>query len=335
MVIFFISLSLRNMEEINHYLLYLIKIVFFFLIWLAVVKDLEFKKLLQKSFIFFACFLAIMSILGFTLVNGGFVTVQEEVSLYGLFGMPDEENGYFYAYNPYLGFFAKTSLLNLEIKRVVGITFEPNSTGVVIMLALLILYGNDGLFLNKRLLSLILFAGGICTVSLLFLASAAIFVYLILLKRVSKISIKLLFTLMLLIFLMIFGAAFILEVARTSSGFIRVMNFIFLFDFYVSEFSFWDVMLGRGLGFSKTELGFGIDSGYLELITELGILSFLGALCLVWSLLRNTAYALPMVLIQPLFVNLHSSFTFLLCIALLSSFREIQRPIRSNLPASV
>lgn len=312
-----VLLNFQNVPEINRYVLYILRLAFFFLIWLVISGDFEFCIFLKKIFIILGFCLALLSFVGFGLVNLGLVTTQNEVSLYGLFGLPTEGDGYVYSYHPLLGFFANTGLLNLGVKRSVGVTFEPNSTGVVIMLALLLLSENKLFLKRKNLISLILILGGICTISLLFLLSLAIFLYLKFSKNTSSALLKFVINVGFLLLGSTLMVGFLIEIFMTSSGLIRLSSLLKIYDFYISQFDLIDVFFGRGLGFSKSELGFGIDSGYVAIACELGILIFGTLIFLVWSMVKSSEYSKFIIFIFPLSVNLQFSFIFLLFCALL------------------
>lgn len=185
------------------------------------------------------------------------------------------------------------------------------------MLALLLLSENELFFKRKKLISLILILGGACTISLLFLLSLAIFLYLKFSKNTSSALLKFVINVGFLLLGSTLMVGFLIEVFMTSSGLIRLSNLLKIYDFYISQFDLIDVFFGRGLGFSKSELGFGIDSGYVAIACELGIFIFGTLIFLVWSMVKSSEYSKFIIFIFPLSVNLQFSFIFLLFCALL------------------
>lgn len=328
----YIILSMFFSENFNSgYLILFIHFFIFVVLYHVLNISNNLGKYLTILIISLSLFYALFAICGFVYFNFYETQHVKEIQLYQLFGYQnysisadplclncviassgDLDNGYRYKFNEYFGFFANVSWLNTSISRYVGIAYEPSLTALIFLIALVLL---DNIHWSseilRKVITCILVCAGIATMSMMFYVIIIIYLisaYLISLKHI----VHKLILISLLLSLIIFFFDDILSIGSISA---RYKNIINVFDYMFLNFTIVDFIFGKGaLWFS----GFsGINSGYLSLLTQYGMIVTLLTIILWFHASKFSVKARLVLFLCPLVLNAESSIIIMVLIALL------------------
>lgn len=314
----------------NGYLILIIKF-FMFIVLVHLFSCVEgLGERLKGIFVCLTVCYALIAIVGFLCINY-FGVFTEKIAIWGFFGNDDLnltsidckgcveistgifKDGYYYNFSKYFGFFAQFNLFSTDKLRYVGITFEPSLTALVFLVGIVLLDDLYWISISiRRAMLFILILGGFATFSLTFILIfffyLAILAFLYLKKDIQKI-LFIFFVLTILFSVMFF------KPVTVSSFSMRYTNIIDIINYIELNFTTIDYFLGKGaLWFHKLH---GINSGYLSIFSQFGILITLLFIILWYHSCRFRLKAQVLLFFCPFVLSLQTSILYMVLIALL------------------
>lgn len=326
-IVFFACVSaVFSQYGLKFYFIYLSSILFLFSLLLFLKTNQDFRKTFEIVVLVTFSIYALYTISGFVYVNFLDGELLKDISIYGMFGASESEGGYVYDFNSFFGSFAKVGLGNTSLVRSVGITWEPNSTGILFMLGISVTMNSATLNSISKVLIVLLFGiAGMATISVTYLAILYVSIFFFAFGRFRTVGFR---ALIIICFLCSLALAF--PKLQSTSLNIRIDNIKWLFDYIVTNFDIVDHLFGRGLSWNIFEMQPGIDAGYLYFYSQLGLMNTV-ALVVIWATAaRANTVSMATMLLSPLALNLQMSLVYVIFVVLLLVDIEYAPAVRSK-----
>lgn len=234
------------------------------------------------------------------------------------------EGSYYYWHNPILGNLHPRTILGIDTGRVAAYMFEANLLGAFYSLNIVAANRWIALAQKRKHFIILNFFAGLTTLSTSFLLFFSIYIFIKagLREKLMRINLRSIFAVLL-------GVSFVLFIVFSNfftqtSGEVRISRFLVYVDAF-SNSTLMTFLFGNGINYMVENYSIGIDSGWISLLIERGLLLLLFWFMLVVLITRHNRWLMFYVLYCHLAINLFWHPLFLLFISLSYAYAKFEK----------